>query len=93
MTTIEGFAHRTKIMARFKLGILIFWVPLVSAAIVPAIITALGQAELPTISMPVDAALFAAALVLSLFVIVVLVFAVRIVLGVVLNSLRNHLYR
>ena len=39
MSTVVEFGHRTQIVARFKRALLIFWVPLVLAALVPAIVT------------------------------------------------------
>jgi len=42
MSRIADFAHRTEIVARFKRALLIFWLPLVLLAIVPAIVTAIS---------------------------------------------------
>jgi hypothetical protein len=39
MSSLAAFVHRTGIATRFKRALLIFWLPLVLAAIVPAVVT------------------------------------------------------
>jgi hypothetical protein len=56
MNSLAGFAHRTQILARFKRAMLIFWLPLVLAAVVPAVVTTVAYwLEKPEPASPMTA--------------------------------------
>ena len=82
MISLVELAHRTEITARFRRTLLIFWLPLVLAAVVPAIVTAVAtwfesptSLQSPHVSIPI------------------LIVALTVVVGLAVYALRNLLAR
>ncbi len=56
MNSLADFVHRTEVLARFKRAMLVFWLPLVLAAAVPAVVTTIAYwLEKPVPESPVSA--------------------------------------